>query len=169
MTGSNTLMRWTMTLPALLLAGTSAFAQDAPVDLRDAIASAMTSHPEINQAEQNKQAIEFERKQAQGQFLPRISVEGSAGVRRLENETRRVLGIAKGTTYPVEGDFSIDQILFDSRARAAELKRQASRTDGAAERGKERAQFIALNVSRQYINYLLQQRIVAAADDNVAF
>src|SRR5258706_8137241 len=121
MTGSNTLMRWTMTLPALLLAGTSAFAQDAPVDLRDAIASAMTSHPEINQAEQNKQAIEFERKQAQGQFLPRISVEGSAGVRRLGNETRRGFGIAKDTLYPGEGGFSIEQILFEFRARAAQV------------------------------------------------
>jgi len=169
MTGSKTAMRWAITLPALLMSSTAGYAQDAPVDLRDAIASAMTSNPEINQAEQNKQAVEFERKQAQGQFLPRISVEGSAGVRRLENDTRRTLGIASQTLYPLEGDLLVDQPLFDSGARKAELKRQVARTDGAAERVEERSQFIALNVSRQYINYVLQQRIVAAADDNVMF
>jgi adhesin transport system outer membrane protein len=169
MTGNRTLVHWGITFPALLLAGTSGFAQEAPIDLKDAIASAMESNPEINQAGQNKQAIEFERQQAQGQFLPRISVEGSAGARRLENATRRTLGIARQTLYPIEGDFSIDQILFDSGARAAERRRQVARTDGAAERVMERSQFVALNVSRQYIDFMLQQRILAAADDNVGF
>jgi len=51
-------------------------------DLKSAIAAALDSHPEINQAIENKQAIEFEREQAQGLYLPRVSVEGSAGVRR---------------------------------------------------------------------------------------
>jgi adhesin transport system outer membrane protein len=49
------------------------------------------------------------------------------------------------------------------------VKRQASRTDGAANRVEERSEYIALNVSRQYIDYLLQQRLVAVAEDNVAF
>ena len=61
-------------------------------DLKSAIAAAIDSHPEINQAIQNKEAIEFEREQAKGLYLPRVSVEGSAGIRRLENNTRRTLG-----------------------------------------------------------------------------
>jgi len=153
---------------ALLLA-TAAGAQDATLDLRDAMVAAMTSNPQINQAVQNKEATEFERKQAQGQFLPRISVEGSAGVRQLTNDTRRSLGIADQTLWPIEADLNVSQVLYDSGARAAELKRQAARTDGAAHRVEERSQFIALNVARQYFDYMLQQRIVAAADDNVAF
>ncbi|SCW85147.1 outer membrane protein, adhesin transport system [Sphingobium faniae] len=147
--------------------GGSALAQST--DLKSAIEAALDSHPEINQAIQNKQAIEFEREQAKGLFLPRISVEGSAGIRRLENRTRRSLGLEDQTLYPMEADAVIEQTLFDSGYRSAEKRRQAARTDGAALRVGERAQFVALNVTRQYLDYMLQQRIVAASEDNIAF
>ena len=61
------------------------------------------------------------------------------------------------------------QLLYDSGGREAEIRRQASRTDAAAARVEERSEFVALNVSRTYIDYLLQQRLVAIAQDNVTF
>ncbi len=143
-------------------------AADSP-DLAAAIQTALNTNPEINQAVRNREAVDFERKQAQGLFLPRISVEGSAGVRRLENDTRRSLGIADDKLYPVEGGLRAQQILFDAGSRSSEVRRQASRSDGAAWRVMERSQFIALQVTRQYLDYLLQQRTVAAAEDNAAF
>ena len=39
----------------------------------------------------------------------------------------------------------------------------------AAARIEERSEFVALNVSRAYIDYLLQQRLVAIAQDNATF
>ena len=146
---------------------TSGWAQTT--DLKSAIAAAIDSHPEINQAIQNKEAIEFEREQAKGLYLPRISVEGSAGIRRLENNTRRTLGIGDQTLYPLEASVLAEETLFDSGYRGAEKRRQAARIDGAALRVGERSQFVALNVTRQYLDYMLQQRIVAAAEDNIAF
>lgn len=139
------------------------------IELRTAVETAMQTHPEIHQAVENRTAIEFEREQAQGMFYPRISVEGSAGVRRLENATRRSLGIADQELYPMEAGLRVQQIIFDGGSRQNELRYQASRTDGAAFRVEERAQFVALQVSRQYLDYLLQQRIVAASEDNIAF
>ncbi|KKW92899.1 MULTISPECIES: TolC family protein [Sphingobium] len=138
-------------------------------DLKSAIAAAIDSHPEINQAIQNKEAIEFEREQAQGLYLPRVSVEGSAGVRRLENSTRRAIGIEDQTLWPLEASVLGEWTVFDSGYRSAEKRRQAARTDGAALRVGERSQFVALNVTRQYLDYMLQQRVVAAAEDNIAF
>lgn len=167
MTVSNT-HKWLLAVPGafiLSVAGASA----ETIDLKTAVQAAVDSHPEINQAIQNKEAIEFERDQAQGLFLPRISVEGSAGIRRLENRTRRALNLEDQTLYPVEGSVFAEQVLFDSGSRSAELKRQAARTDGAALRVSERSEFIALNVARQYLDYMLQQRVVAAAEDNVSF
>jgi len=158
---------------ALLLSGTAVFATvSAPagaVDLRAAIASAMQSNPEINQAVQNKEAIEFEREQAQGLWRPRVSVEASAGARRVDSPTRRAIQGSRDWLAPVEGSVFAEQTLFDSGRRKSELQRQAARTDGAASRVAERSQFIALEVSRRYIDYLLQERIVAAADDNIRF
>ena len=172
-------------MAALLLAGTAtaALAQEAmpmasgpmlaqpgqPISMKDAVAVAMQSNPEIEQAQMNKEAIQFERKQAQGRYLPQVSAEASYGVRRLENRTRRTLGIANQRLYPLEGQASATWDLIDFGKRRGELLRQASRVDGASLRVLERSEFIALQVSRQYLNVLLQQRIYAASQDNTAF
>ena len=157
---------WTIIVPgALLLCGSPAFA----VDLRDAVQAALSSNPQIRQAVSNRAATEEERVQGEGAYYPRVSVEGSAGVRSLKNPTRRDLGIADHTLWPIEGDLIVDQLVFDSGGREAEIKRQAARTDAAAARVDERSQYVALNVARTYIDYLLQERLVAIAQDNVTF
>ena len=157
---------WTFVVPgAVLLCATPAFG----VDLREAVQAALNTNPEIRQAVHNKLATKEERKQAEGRWFPTISVEGSAGIRKLRNPTRRDLGIADETLKPVEGFIIADQLLWNSGGRTAEIKRQASRTDAAAARIEERSEFVALNVSRAYIDYLLQQRLVAIAQDNATF
>ena len=157
---------WTMIVPgAVLLCATPAMG----VELRDAIQSAISNNPQVRQAVANRVATQEELNQGRGLWYPRISVEGSAGVRDLRNPTRRNLGIAGHTLWPIEGDLIFDQNIFDSGAREAEIRRQASRTDAAAARVAERSEFVALNVSRTYIDYLLQQRLVAIAQDNVTF
>ena len=157
---------WSIIIPgALLLCATPASA----IDLREAVQAALTTNPQIRQAVANRIATQEERVQAQGLYYPRVSVEGSAGVRSLRNPTRRAIGIADETLFPIEGGLVLDQLVFDSGGREAEVRHQASRTDAAAARVEERSEFVALNVSRAYIDYLLQQRLVAIAQDNVAF
>ncbi|HEU0309750.1 MAG TPA: TolC family protein [Sphingomicrobium sp.] len=157
---------WTMIVPgAVLLCATPALG----IELRDAVQAAMQTNPEIRQAVHNKLATKEERKQAEGRWYPTISVEGSAGLRKLENPTRRDLGIADEGLEPVEGFIIADQLLWNSGGRQAAIKRDASRTDAAAARIEERSEFVALNVSRTYIDYLLQQRLVAIAQDNATF
>jgi len=157
---------WMMGVPgALLLCATPAWA----VDLRQAVQAALNSNPEIRQAVHNKEATRAERRQAEGLWYPRVSVEASGGIRQLKNPSRRRIGLDDNTLYPVEGDLTVDQLLFDSGGREAEIRRQAARTDGAAARVEERSEFVALNVARSYIDYLLQQRLTAIAEDNATF
>lgn len=156
---------------ALMTSSPVALAQSeaGPVSLREAIEVAVASNPEIIQAQMNTEAIQFEREQAQSLYFPTIDVEASAGVRRLENQTRRVLGIADERLYPLEAQIRGDWTILDFGRRRGELLRQAARVDGASLRVVERSEFIALQVARQYLNILLQERIVAAATDNVLF
>lgn len=158
---------------AALLAATSpsAIAQNTGnvVSMQEVIETAIASNPEILQAQYNTEAIQFEREQAQSLYLPRFDVEASAGIRRLENRTRRTLGIANQELYPLEAQGTIDWTVLDFGRRRGEVLRQAARVDGASLRVVERSEFIALAVSRQYLDVLLQQRIVAAAQDNLAF
>ena len=153
---------------AMVLAS-PAMAQDSAVTLQEAISVAMQSNPEIIQAQMNKEAIEFERKQAQGLYMPRIDLEGSAGVRRLENRTRRTLGIADDELYPLELSLGAEWTVLDFGRRRGELLRQAARVDGASLRVVERSEFIALQIARQYLDVLLQQRVLAASQDNALF
>jgi len=157
---------WTMIVPgAVLLSASPAFG----VDLRDAVQSALNTNPQIRQAVSNRVATQEERVQGQGLYYPHVSVEGSAGIRQLRNPTREKIGLGDHTLWPVEGDLIVDQLVFDSGGRESEIGRQAARTDAAAARVEERSEFVALNVSRTYIDYLLQQRLVAIAQDNVTF
>jgi adhesin transport system outer membrane protein len=152
---------------AISLFASSAFAE--PTTMQNVMAVAIDSNPQINQAEMNKQAIEFELEQAKGLYLPRVTLEMSAGVRRLENATRRNLGIANDELYPLEASVRAEQTLIDFGRRHGEKLRQAARVDGAALRVLERSEFIALQTARQYLDVLLQQRVVAAAEDNMTF
>jgi len=140
-----------------------------PIDMRQAIEVAMATNPEIIQAQMNTEAIQFERDQAQGLYFPTIDVEASAGVRRLENNTRRSLGISDRWLNPLEGQVRADWTIIDFGRRRGELLRQAARVDGASLRVVERSEFVALQVARQYLNLLLQERVVAAAEDNALF
>ena len=157
---------WMLTVPgALMLCAAPAWA----VDLRDAVQSALASNPEIRQAVSNRGATEEELQQGKGRYYPVISVQGSAGVEDLHNPTRKQLGIADHTLWPVEGDIIADELVYDSGGREAEIRRQAARSDAAAARVQERSEYVALNTSRTYIDYVLQQRLVAIAQDNVTF
>ena len=140
-----------------------------PLDMREAIQIAIASNPEILQAQYNTEAIQFERDQAQGQYFPTLDVELSAGARRLENNTRRTLGISDDWLYPLEAEARADWTIIDFGRRRGELLRQAARVDGASLRVVERSEFIGLQVARQYLNVLLQERVLAAAQDNALF
>jgi len=157
---------WYLIVPGALLAATT---PAYGIELREAVQAALNTNPEIRQAVHNKQATQEEREQAQGLWLPRVSVEASAGARHLSNPTRRDIGLSGNELWPVEGSITADQLLFDMGGREAEIRRQASRTDAAAARIEERSEFVALNVARAYIDYLLQQRLVAIASDNATF
>jgi adhesin transport system outer membrane protein len=157
---------WTIIVPAAVLVSAT---PASGITLQEAVQAALSNNPEIRQAVANTFATREERVQGQGLYYPRISVEGRAGVRSLRNPTRRAIGIADDVLWPIEGDLIVDQLIYDSGVREAEIRRHAARTDAAAARVEERSEFVALNVARHYIDYMLQQRLVAIAQDNVTF
>jgi len=155
---------------ALVAFGTAGSAlADEPLTLTDAANLALNTNPEIMQAIQNREAVAFEQRQARGLFLPRVWAEASAGARELDNRSRRIAGIDDHTLYPMEFSLNGEYVVFDSFGRQGELERQAGRLDGASHRVRERSEYIALEVSREYINFGLQSRLVGIARDNVAF
>ena len=158
---------------ALWLASAAAlsgsFSSAHAMSLREAVAIAIDSNPTIGQAIQNREAIEFELRQARGLYLPRLDVEGSVGVRRYDSPSQRFQNPGDKTLRPAEAEAVVTQKLFDGFGREAEVERQASRVDGASFRVLERSEYIALAIAREYTEVLLQGRIVGIANENLAF
>lgn len=150
-----------------LLGGAWSIGSASAISLKEAIAVTLESNPEIGQAIENREAIEFELRQAKGLYLPSIDLEGAVGVRRLDNPSRRALGIESDPLYPTEVSIVATQKLFDGGARRAEVERQAARVDSASLRVLERSEYLALQVTREYLEYILQGRIVAEAAQNL--
>jgi len=137
------------------------------LSLREAIAVAVESNPQIGQAIENREAVEFELRQARGLYLPSLDLETSVGGRRLDNPTRRSLRIDNDTLTPADISIVATQKLFDGFGRRAEVRKQASRVDSASLRVLERSEFIGLQVAREYLEALLQAEIVAEAQRNL--
>lgn len=162
--------RVTRMLAAALFGSVAFYASNASaLSLKEAMAVALESNPEIGQAVENREAIEFELRQARGLYLPSVDLEASVGVRRLDNPSRRGVGIEDDPLYPSEVGLSVTQKLFDGGGRRAELERQAARVDSASFRVLERSETIALQVVREYLEYLLQIQIVNESRANLGF
>ncbi|WP_087002659.1 TolC family outer membrane protein [Rhizobium sullae] len=139
------------------------------MSLQQAIEKTMKTNPQILQAAKDREAIEFELRQARGLYLPSIDLDAGIGRRRLSNSTTGTL--TSDTDYLSPGDvgLTISQRLFDGGGRRAQVDQQASRVDGASFRVLERSESLALEVTQDYLEYILQNQIVKAAQDNMAF
>ncbi len=144
-----------------------------PWNLRDAVSLALISNPQIGQAIQDREALEFELKQAHGEYLPRVDFEGSVGVQKYDRQnpsSSDIFGSSLQDMFqPDEAGLVVTQKIFDGFATIADIEREASRVDSTSFRVWERSENIALAITREYIQVLLQARIVQIADQNLSF
>ncbi len=143
------------------------------MSLRDAVSLALISNPQIGQAVQDREAIEFELRQAHGEFLPRVDFEGSVGVQKYDRQNPSASDLFGSSLQdmfqPDQASIVVTQKLFDGFATMADIERSASRVDSTSYKVWERSESIALAIAREYIQVLLQARIVQIADQNLGF
>ena len=139
------------------------------MSMKDAVALAVESNPEIGEAIANRAGIEFELEQGRGLYRPRIDLEGSIGGEIRDSATTRANDDDDHLFLRREASVVIRQTLFDGFGARAEIERQASRVDGAALRVRERSEFIALAVIREYLEIARTRRIIGIANENIKF
>lgn len=139
------------------------------MSLREAVAIAVQTNPEIGEAIANREATEFELRQGRGLYLPQIDVHGRAGGHMRDSPTTRSNKDDDHLFFDREVSVIVRQLLFDGFGTDAEVERQASRVDGASFRVLERSELIALAVIREYLDILRLRQIVAITRDNVAY
>lgn len=139
------------------------------LSLKEAVRTALETNPEIGQAMENREATEFELKQALGLYMPRVDLEATTGAQLLSTPARRAAGIEDDPLYPSQVGVVASYDLLDGGFRESEANRQAARIDGASFRVLERSEFIGLEVARLYFEIVLQAEIVRLAKENLAF
>lgn len=158
---------------AVLLAGVCAAAlipgTANAISLKAAIKIALEANPEIGEAIANREAIEFELKQARGLYLPSVDVETRYGSQNFSSTATRTSGTANDGRDRREARGTVTQRVFDGFNRRAERHRQASRVDGASHRVYERSETIALNVIREYLEAGRLFNVVRYAEENLAY
>lgn len=149
-----------------ILLGVGLAAPASALTLEDAIIYVLETNPDIQAAESNKQAIEFELDRAKAFRTPKFSLEGWAG-------SSRDFGYSEAAADDaIEGyelSARITQTLFDGWETRSEIERQAYRIDAAALRVLERSEFLALEATRLYADVLRMRQQVSLARENIGY
>ncbi|MFC4273436.1 TolC family outer membrane protein [Sneathiella chungangensis] len=130
--------------------------------LNEAVQQTVSTYPEIAEASANRRAVDQELEQAKGLYLPSLDLEAGIGYEWTDTVT-----IDNEDLRRTESSLLLVQTLYDGGFRSAEVDRQGNRVDSAAYRVKERAEAIALDAVRAYLDTLRSLEIVELAKENV--
>lgn len=151
---------------AMMLATTSAGA----MTIEEAIRLTVQTNPSIGEAAANRRAVDYELKQAVGQYLPQVSLDGSFGSSRVRTDQVGVLPPLRSDKWfnPAQGQLVVRQLIFDGFATSNDIFRQAARVDAAALRVLERSELLGLDAAEAYIDILRHEQILGVARRNIA-
>ena len=142
--------------------------------LEDSILMALGTNPDVGVVQANRQAIDQELRQARALYMPSIDLRAAAGPEYTNSlatrgrATRASGGDASSTLTRMESQLTLTQMLFDGYATTSEVERQLARTDSAAYRVDEAAEFIALDAIEVHLDVLRNEILVDQAKDNLA-
>jgi outer membrane protein, adhesin transport system len=139
------------------------------MDLQSAIKLAVRENPEILAAISNREGVEFELEQAIGLRRPRVDFEASMGGELRDSPSTRAAGTDDKLFLRKQASVVATQTLYDSNATKSEIERQASRVDAASYRIRERSEFIALAVAREYYEVVRLRKMLSVSQENIAF
>ncbi len=145
----------------------------AATSLEESILMALKTNPDVGVVQANRQAIDQELRQARSLYLPSVDLRAAAGpeytnsLATRERATRPEDGDASATLFRMESQLTLTQMLFDGYAAKSEVARQLARTDSAAYRVDEAAEFIALDAIEAHLDVLRNQILIDQARDNL--
>lgn len=166
MTGLNKTLCSALAMAAAVVCGATA-AQ--AISLKDSVATALRTNPDLGSVVSAREATEFQLRQARGGYLPTLSFEGRAGAQISDSVTTRLNDDDDNVFGPVQGTLSATQLLFDGFATDAAVEKAASDVDAASFRVMSRSEFIALEVVQAYVDIHRRMRVLAVAKNNLAF
>jgi adhesin transport system outer membrane protein len=139
------------------------------ISLREAVKVALEANPEIGQAIANREATQFELRQALGLYLPKVDLEARYGAQNFNSPATRFSGTSGDVLGRKEANLTLSQIIFNGFGRRGRVEERAARVDSASHQVYERSEVIALSIIRQYLEYGRLQRVIQFAEENLRY
>ena len=152
---------------AALLGSASLSAE--PLTLAQAQYLALKRSPEVGQAQARVGQAEALRDQARREWMPKVSLDAATGFRRIENDARINLGLSAIDSKPLYATIGVEQPIWDFGRRGNEVNAQKSRLAAALEDEKSASESVAFSIARSYLQVMVQERILSAAQENLTF
>lgn len=159
----------------VMLAGILAPAAHPLADsLEDSIVRALEFNPDVGVVQSDRQAIDQELRQARALYMPSIDLRAAIGPEFTNStgtrgrDSRPPGGDASSFLTRMESQLTLTQMLFDGYETDSEVAKQLARTNSAAYRVAEAAEFIALDAIEAHLDVLRNQDLVRQAEQNVS-
>ncbi len=134
--------------------------------LQQAVDMAVKTNPDVQTVAADRRAVNQEREQAKGLFLPSIDLQGSVGFERTKSSST---GNNYKDRWPNQISLTLTQMLFDGFAARSELERQTARLSSAAARVRENAEFVGLGAVQAFLEVQRQTELVRLGEQLVQF
>lgn len=141
--------------------------------LEDSITRALTFNPDVGVVQSDRRAIDQELRQARALYMPSVDLRAAIGPEFTNStgtrarDSRPPGGDASAFLTRMESQITLTQMLFDGYATDSEVARQLARTDSAAYRVTEAAEFLALDAIEAHLDVLRNQELVRQAEESV--
>jgi outer membrane protein, adhesin transport system len=146
-----------------------ASATASAMTLQQAIETAVRENPDILEAISNREGVEFELEQALGLRRPRVDFEASIGGELRDSPTTRSANNDDKLFLRKQASLVVRQNIYDGGDARAEIDRQAVRVDAASYRIRERSEFVALAVAKEYFEIVRLRKMLKSSDENISY
>jgi adhesin transport system outer membrane protein len=146
-----------------LMISTAAFAagEDGDLTLQDAVSKGVLKSPTYGVVANNKLATKEELSQAKALWAPSIDFLAEAGYEHTGHNA------TDESQFHKRASLTLTQLIFDGWGTPNEIKRQKFRTESAANRVGEVAEFVGLDIVEAYLEVLRQRDLLAISRANL--
>ena len=157
----------TMAIILALLVGVCAHAQDS-VDVSKTATFCLDYNPYLKSVQKELTATEFDKRSAQGGYLPQVDVNAGWGIQRYNSTATRAANREDVVDGRTEASLIITQLIWDGNGQFGRIDYETARIGQAENRLYDGAEYLALEAIIAHIDVLAQQELVALAEQNVA-
>lgn len=174
MLSRNRIKKFYLTASALALMTAPCFAADGEtthpalnVTLQQAMATGIQTNPEYGEVAASRRATDEELKQGRALYLPSVDMRAESGWEYTDSPSTRAAGSDSESKWRNLVSMTLTQMLFDGFETKYEVERQKARVTSAANRVRETAELVGLNIVESYLEVMRQRQLLVIAIENV--